>query len=201
MRKLRLLLPVLLIPVLVLAGCGDGGNDEEDRVVETIEAASLSTDADDCTKLFTVRFLEQVHFRNGQPKIALSNCVYYANRPKLDPNDVESVEVSNVEVDGSEATADVAFTGGTFDGQTLSVTVVEEGGDWKMGEITGFVEFDQDKLAEFIEAQFATEAELEPEVVSCAGKRFRELPQPEFEEVMIEGDTEPIVEIVQGCQE
>lgn len=199
MRKLRLLLPVLLIPVLVLAGCGDGGNGEEDRVVETIETASLSTDPADCTKLFTVQYLEQVHFRKGQPKIALKNCVYYANRPKLDTNDVESVEVSNVEVEGSEATADVAFTGGTFDGQTLSVAVIEEDGNWKMDELTGFVEFDQDKLAKFLEAQFATE--LEPTVLSCLGKEFREMPQAEFEELMIEGDTEPIVEIVQGCQQ
>lgn len=201
MRKLRLLLPVLLIPVLILAGCGDGGNDEEDKVVETIEAASLSTDADDCTKLFTVPFLEQVHFRKGQPKIALSNCVYYAKRPKLDLNDVESVAVSNVEIEGSEATADVAFTGGTFDDQTLSVVVIEEDGSWKMDELTGFVEFDQDKLAEFFEAQLAVELELEPKVVSCVGEELRKLPQAEFEKVMIEGDTEPIVVIVQGCQE
>lgn len=198
MRKLRLLLPVLLIPVLVLAGCGDGGNDEEDKVVEAIEAASLSTDAADCTKLFTVRFLEQVHFRKGQPKIALSNCEYYARNPELDTNDVESVAVSNVELEGSEATADVAFTGGTFDGQTLSVAVIEEDGNWKMDEITGFPEFDQDKLAQFMEAQFA--ADVEPKVAPCIGKELRKLPQDEFEQLMLEGNTEPIVEILQGCQ-
>lgn len=50
----------------------------------------------------------------------------------------ESASVSNVEVDGSKATADVALTGGSLDGQGVEVALVKQGDQWKLDEITGF---------------------------------------------------------------
>lgn len=198
MRKLRLLLPVFVVLALALAACGGGDDGEEDQVIETIETSALSTDPADCTELNTLRFLEQTQFRRG--KAALRNCVYHANNPDANPNDVESVEVSNVEIEGSEATADVAMNGGGFDGQTLTVAVVEEDDNWKMDEITGFAEFDQESLVESFERQFSTEG-VEQEVLSCVGEELNKLPRQEFEKAMIGGDPTPFIEVVGICSQ
>jgi hypothetical protein len=196
-RRLRLLLPVLLIPILALAACGGGGDSEEDKIVETIETSALSSDPADCRELATLRFLEQTTFREG--KAALERCEADAKRAE-NPNGVDAVEVSNVEVEGSEANAEVAFEGGTFDGQTFAVVVVEEDGSWKMGEITGFAEFDQAKFAEAIEAQVQSEAEgMEPEVLACIGKEFREMSRAELEELVTAGREQPLEEVIVGC--
>ncbi|HEX5983681.1 MAG TPA: hypothetical protein VFY69_05675 [Solirubrobacterales bacterium] len=187
----------MLVPVLALAACGGGGDGgEEDEIVETIETSALSTDPADCSEAATLRFLEQTNFREG--KAALQRCEADAKRG--DSGNVEAVEVSNVEVEGSEATADVAFEGGTFDGQTFSVVVVEEEGAWKMGEITGFAEFDQARFAEAVEEQVTADAEgMDPQVLFCIGETFREMSRGELEELVTAGREQPLEEIVVGC--
>lgn len=198
MRKPRLLLVVPLILLLALAACGGGGDEgPEDEIVETIETSALSTDPADCRELATLRFLEQTNFRQG--KAALERCEADAKRGEK-PNEVESVEVSNVEVEGSEATAEVAFQGGAFNGQTFAVLVVEEDGNWKMGEITGFAEFDQAKFAEAVEEQVKSEAEgLEPEVLACIGEEFSSMSRSELERLVTAGREQPLEEAIVGC--
>jgi hypothetical protein len=199
LRKLHLaLLPALLIALaLGLAACGGGGESDEDAVVETIETSALSTDPADCKKLATIAFLEQTQYEKGDA--AVESCEADA---KDDENDPDSVEVTKVKVDGSDATAHVAFTGGTFDGQTMSVALVEEDGSWKMDEITGFAKFDQERLATaFEEGVTSGEDALPKHVGTCLGEVFRELPAKQAEEVIIGGDPTPLVEILEGCQE
>lgn len=195
MRKLYLLfIPVLLIPALALTACGSGESDE-DQVVETIETSILSTDPADCERLATLKFLEQTQFTKGQA--AVKSCEEDAEQ---DENEAESVEVTNVEIDGSKATADAAFGGGTFDGQTFSVALIEENGDWKLDEATGFADFDQDKLAKSFEEEFSSEEGADPKSVSCIGDEFRQLPQAKFEEFILGGSSQPIVEILESCE-
>jgi hypothetical protein len=194
--KLRPLLLLILIPVLALAACG-GGDGDEDAVVETVEASASITNPADCKKLATLRFLEQSLFREGRE--ALTRCEGDAKNSNDDEGDVESVEVSNVEIEGPRATADAAFHGGAFDGQTFSVVVIEEDGSWKMGEIAGFKEFNQEKLLRSLEEQFDAEG-IEPEVVSCMGEEFRKLPRPKIEQLMIGGSSKPFLKTLVGCQ-
>jgi hypothetical protein len=197
LRKLHLLLPFALLALaLGLAACG-GGESEEDKVIEVIETSALSADPADCEELATQAFLEQTEFEQGAA--AVKSCEEGAEETEGDP---ESVDVSEVEIDGSAATADVAFTGGNFDGQTLSVALVEADGDWKMDEIAGFAEFDQEKLADaFAEGLQSGEDALDPELATCFAEVLRELPKAEAEEVVIGGDSEPLVEIIEGCSE
>lgn len=200
MRKLRLLLPFALLTLvlsLALAACGGGGESDEDKVVETIETSATSTDPADCKKFATQNFMEQTESEKGSK--AVKSCEEEAEDTEGDP---ESVDVSKVEIDDSKATADVAFNGGNFDGQTLGVALVEEDADWKLDEVTGFTKFDQEKLVANFEKLFESgEEPLEPPVVTCMGEAFRELSQSEFEELLFGGSQQPVIEIAEGCQE
>jgi hypothetical protein len=197
LRKLHPLLPLALLALVFgLVACGGDSESDEDKVVDVIETSVTSTDPADCKKLATQSFLEQTELE--QDAAAVKSCEENAEDTSDDP---ESVEVSAVEVDGSAATADVAFTGGSFDGQTLSVALVEEDGDWKMDEITGFVKFDQEGLAASFEKVFERENDVDPQLATCFAEVIRELPKTQAEEIVIGGSSEPIVEIVEGCQE
>lgn len=198
MRKLHL----LFLPVVVLAfgfglvACGDGESDE-DKIVETIETSATSSDPADCKELATQAFLEQTELSEGAE--AVESCEEGAEDTSDDP---DSVEVSKVEVDGSGATANVAFDGGSFDGQTLTVALVEEDGDWKLDEVTGFAKFDQDRLADSFEEELQSgEDPVDPPLARCFAEVIREVPEPKAEELVIGGSPEPLVEIIEGCSE
>ena len=197
MRKLRLLLPLAVLALVFgLVACG-GGESDEDKVVETIETSATSADPADCEELATQAFLEQTEFEQGAA--AVKSCEENAEDTSDDP---DSVEVSKVEVDGSDATANVAFVGGNFDKQVLGVALVEEDDQWKMDEVTEFVKLDQEQLASSFEESFQSgEDAIDPELASCIGEVLRELDQSQIEEVTIGGSSEPIVEIVEGCSE
>jgi hypothetical protein len=196
LRKLHpLLLLALLALVFGLVACGDSESDE-DKIVDVIETSVNSSDPADCKELMTQAFLEQTELEQGAA--AVKSCEESAKDTTDDP---KSVEVSKVEVDGSAATADVAFTGGNFDGQTLSVALVEEDGDWKLNELTGFAKFDQEGLAVSFEEAFERDNDVDPQLATCFAEVIRELPKDQAEEIVIGGNSEPIVEIVEGCQE
>ena len=196
MRKLHPLLPLALLALVFgLAACG-GGESDEDKVVDVIETSVTSSDPADCKELATQAFLEQTQFEQGAA--AVESCEESAEDTSDDP---DSVDVSEVEVDGSAAAADVAFTGGSFDGQTLALALVEEDGDWKMDEVTGFVEFDQQGLANSFEEAFESEDEVDPQLAACFAEVIRELPKEEAEGLVIGGSSDPLIEIIEGCSE
>ncbi|HXQ88870.1 MAG TPA: hypothetical protein VN733_04455 [Solirubrobacterales bacterium] len=196
MRKLHLLLPLALLALaLGLAACGSSESDE-DKVVDVIETSATSSDPADCEALSTQAFMEQTELEEG--KAAVESCEESAEDDSDNP---DSVEVSEVEIDGSSATADVAFVGGNFGGQTLTVALVEEDGDWKLDEITGFAEFDQEGLADSFEEALGEDDEVDPQLAECFAEVIREVPEPKAEELIIGGSPEPIVEIIEGCSE
>jgi hypothetical protein len=197
-KKLRFSLFALLLALpLVLAACGGSSGDDESAVIERIEAAVASTNPADCERYATQAFLEQSQFEKGAA--AVKGCEEDAADTEDDP---DSTKVTNVQITGSKATADVAFEGGTFDGQTISIGLVEEDGDWKLDEIARFVKLDRERFVKAFEAGVTSGGERLPRALaSCMGEVLRELPRPELEEVVIGGDPQPIVEIVEGCQQ
>lgn len=198
MRKLHLLLPLALFALaLGLVACGGSGDSDEDKIVEVIETSATSADPADCKELSTQAFLEQTELEQGAA--AVKSCEESAEDSEDNP---DSVEVSKVEIDGSSATANAAFSGGSFDGQTLAVALVEEDGDWKLDEITGFAKFDQQRLADsFEEGLQSGENALDPQLATCFAEVVGELPKDEAEEVVIGGSADPIVAIIEGCSE
>jgi len=192
--KRRLVLACLLVvSAFALAACGSGSNDES-QIEETIETSATSTDPANCKKLSTQQFMEQTTQSEG------SEAVKTCEKEASNDEGAKSVTVSNVEVEGSKATADTALTGGGFDGQEVEVALVKEGDQWKLDEITGFAKFDEQKVLETLEKGFAKpSSEVNKSLASCIVESFEEAPQAEFEEALISGSTEGFEEIAGGC--
>jgi ABC-type glycerol-3-phosphate transport system substrate-binding protein len=198
LRKLHLaLLPALLLALaLGLAACGGGGESDEDKITSTIEESATSTDPSICKETQTQAFMEQTSGGAGG-KAAVKEC---EEETKSGEGNPDSVKVSEVEAESGKATADVAFKGGIFDGQTLEVALVEEDGDWKLNELTGFAKFDPEGLVNSFAEEIEEEPEIEPETASCFVEGIEELSSSELESVVIENNTEVFGEIAEGCE-
>lgn len=196
MKKLLPLFSLALLAlVLGFAACGSGESDE-DKIVEVIEISATSEDPADCEALSTQAFLEQTEFRQGVA--AVKHC---EENNEDDEDAPDSVEVSNVEIDGPSATAEAEFIGGdSITGQTFSLALVEQDGDWKLDEITGFAEFDQEALAKLFEEPVVKEAGAEYRPIArCIGSRIRKLSRSEAEELVIGGSEKPLEELIDPC--
>jgi len=195
-RKLHLLLLPALLLAFGLAACGGGGESDEDKITTTIENAATSTDPAVCDETQTLAFMEQTS-GGSSGKEAEKECEEEAKSGEGQP---DSVSVSNVKVNGENATADAAFKGGIFDAQTLELALVEEGGDWKLDELTGFAKFDAEGLVKAFAEQIEEEPEIKPEMASCLIEGIEELSNSELESVIVENNTEAFGEIAEGCQ-
>ena len=194
MSKRLLLLPCLLVlSGLVLAACGSS-NSEESKVEEAIETAATSTNPADCAKTQTQKFMEQITKESGQA--ALKSCEKEAEEGE----NAESVTISNVEVEGSNATAEVALSGGGLDGQTLEVALVEEGGQWKVNEAVRFTKFDSAKLVETFEREIKKAGEAGSKFATCFLEGLKRADRAEVEKLFLEGSGAGFEEIAKSCK-
>jgi hypothetical protein len=191
-RKSVLIGGCLVSAALFLAACG-GGESEEDKIVDAIETSATSDDPSACTEFATEGFNEQITGQEGQA--AVQEC----EKDAADEEGAESADVSNVEVDGSSGTADVALTGGSFSGQTLAVSLVEEDDQWKLNEVTGFAELDLPKLVESLRENLSESNEIPGGVLACIVEGVEESSQAEVEELFFSGSFEGFAELVESC--
>jgi hypothetical protein len=196
LSKRLLLLPCILIFTGVfLAACGSSGSGDEAEVKEVIEKSATTTDPADCKKLQTQKFMEQISSESGQA--AVEECEEEAKKKE----GAESVDTSEVEVDGSKATANVALTGGTLNGQAVKVELTKVGDQWKMNEVIKFTHFDQAKLVEYLEGQFKKHSgELPAKLATCFIDAFKEGSQKEVEELVFGGSSEALEEVAEECE-
>jgi hypothetical protein len=196
LKKRYLLFPCLLIvSALFLAACGGSGDNAEAEIEDAIETSATVNDPANCTELETLNFSEQSSTETG--KAALKACE--AEAEEEDGSKAKSVAVSEVEVDGEKATAQAAVTGGSLEGQTVAIALVEEDGQWKLDELTGFVDFDQGEIASQFKAQLEKGGEVEPEAIACIVAGLKEAPPEEAEELVLSGDSAPIEELAESC--
>lgn len=195
MSKRLLLLPcLLLLSALALAACGSsGGGDETSKVEETIETAATSTNPADCAKFQTQKFMAQTNSEGG--KSPQKGCEEAAEKGE----NAKSVAISNVEVDGSSATAEVALTGTVFDGQTLEVALVKQGDRWKLDEIVKLTKFDQEKLVESFEREIKKSGEPNSKFVGCFVEALEEADRSEVEDLVLKGSSKGLEESVENC--
>jgi ABC-type glycerol-3-phosphate transport system substrate-binding protein len=186
---------LLLLAALALAACGGGGGGDESQIEAAIETSATTSDPANCTELETQSFAEQSSHETG--KAALVTCEKEAKDPT---NNAETVEVSNVEVDGSKATADAAIGGGGFDGQTVTIALVEEGGAWKLDQITGFAKLDVGVLAKAFETQFEESGELSAEQTRCIVGKVEAAARSDIEELVLTGSSAAIEADAKSCE-
>jgi ABC-type glycerol-3-phosphate transport system substrate-binding protein len=197
LNKRLLLVPLLLLGLaLAVAACGGGGGESaEGKIASTIETAATGTEAGVCKETQTLAFMEQTNAGTG--KEAEKECEEEAKQGENNP---DSVKVSKIKVEGEKATADAEFQGGNFDEQTLEVALVEEGGEWKLDEFVGFANFDPTPIIAALREQLEEEESIEPRVTSCIVKGLEELPEEEFEKLVVENNSQPIVELAESCE-
>src|SRR5262245_53805225 len=133
MRQFRAVAAAAVVAVFAafaLAACGggdDASSEDQDQITQAINAAAASGDPSACTQYQTQRFLEQTN--DGTGEAAVKSCEQDAADSVAD-----SVDVTDIEVDGDSATAKAAVTGSVFDGQTLDIALVKEGDVWKLDQ-------------------------------------------------------------------
>lgn len=194
MRKQHLLaLCLLVVSAFLLAACGSSGDSAESQIEDAIETSATTNDPANCTELETQNFSEQGSGESG--KAAVTAC----EKEAKESSQADSVEITEVKVDGSKATANAAISGGNFDGQAVTIALVEEDGKWKLDELTGFVKFDQGALAKVFETQLEKDNELTPELTSCIVIGIEEAPQAEIEEIILSGNAAPVEELAESC--
>jgi hypothetical protein len=194
LRKPLLFLPcVAVLLAFGFSACG-GGGDETAEIEEAIETSATTTDPADCKKLETQRFMEQLAQEDGE--VAVEECEEEAENEEGS----DSVRVSDVEVDGSDATAEAALTGGGFDGQTIEVALVKDGDQWKVDEIVKFTELDQGRLVEVFEEEFSkSPSEINSKLAGCFIESFEDGSQADIEELVLSGSAKALEEVAEAC--
>lgn len=201
MKKSLLILPlVLLASALALAACGggsssSGGGGDETAIEEAIETAATSTSPSKCSEVQTEAFDEAETGASG--KEALKACEEEA---KADENPAESVSISNIEVNGEAATADVEVEGSALNGQGVEVELAKEGGDWKLNKFLGFTSYDGAAIGEALEEQLGQEEGVSASLAKCISEGVAEMSQQEGEALVFEKNEEGVEEIVSNCE-
>jgi len=195
LRKHHLLLPcILILSALSFAACGGGSGGDEGEIEDAIETSATSTDPADCKKLNTQEFMEQTTQESGEA--AVEDCEEQAKEEE----GAESAKVSAVEVDGSDATAEVALSGGHLDGQTLEVALVKDGDQWKLDEVVEFTEFDRAKLVEVLEEGLAEpSSEVNRKFGNCVIEAFKQDSQGEVEELVFGDSPQALEDLFETC--
>jgi len=195
-RLLAVLAMLCALPFL-LAGCGgdddDGGGSDTDQITEVIETSATSDDPANCTELQTQAFTEQTNFETGEA--AVTSCEEDAEDTSDNP---ESVDVADVSVDGESATAAVTFTGGAYDGSTLTVSLVKDGDQWKLDSIDDIPEFNAEGTKSALVEQLQADAELTPEQKACASQAVQGTDEATLRSIAL-GDANALVSLFAAC--
>ncbi len=194
MKKRHCLLPCLLLS-FALAACG--GDSEESRIEATLREALLGDDPAKCTELMTADYREQVAGEEGEA--ALRECEEEIE-DETDP-ETEAVTVRGVEVGGSTATAQVALEGGSFDGQTLEMSLVRDGDRWKADEVVRFAKLDRGPFIKSLETSIEEEGELSEEQGRCIVDSLATAPRQRFEGVALHRSDADAIWLAQTCPE
>jgi hypothetical protein len=194
-RLTFLALPVALL-ALALAACGgDDGGEDEDQIAEVIETVTTDPDANSCTELRTQEFVEQTEFETGEE--AVQSC----REDIAEQNQADSVEVSNVEVEGDSATAEVAVTGGGLDGQTVELALVKEDDQWKLDQLVSFIELDRASLDAAFTEEIQGSGDVVPQTRQCIADEFTALSDQQVEDLFVSGDQSQFEELFAPCIE
>jgi hypothetical protein len=189
-----------LAATLAFAGCGGSGDSttaasgDEAQITSAISTSVTSTDPADCIKLETQRFLEQIHFTQGSG--AVKACQQDAPDTSDDP---DSVDVTDIQVNGADATANVAFHGGGFDGSTLTMGLVKDGDQWKLDQITAVPTFDIDAFEQAFTQRLSKQQGVTAAGTACISRAFESAGPDVVKQALISGDPSQLLAVISPC--
>jgi hypothetical protein len=193
MRNRSIALGAGLFAALALVACGDSGSSQdEDQISAAITRAATSGDPAACRDVQTQKFDEQTG--SGKGEAAVRSCERDAADTAAD-----KVDVTDVEVDGDTATAKAAATGSVFDGQTLDIALVKEGGQWKLDEFKGFEDFDRNAMIASFRKQLAAEQGATPQAVDCVVAQFQKASDEQIESTLTGSDPQAEQQLFGPC--
>jgi hypothetical protein len=119
---------LVVIGVLALGG-GDDGGGEEGKVEDVVKKSITEKDPAGCEELVTTNFVQKSTGETGSA--AVSECKSERQKSALS----DDVEVSDTKVDGDRATATATLGSGPLKDEKLELTLVKQGGDWKVDDL------------------------------------------------------------------
>jgi hypothetical protein len=171
------------------------GGDDESEVAAAIERVATSDDPAVCTESATQAYLEQVSGLPGDA--AVTACIQTAGEPALSP---DAVEVSEVTIDGDDATALVAYEGSSLSGATVEVALVRVDGEWLVDQRVEFEGLDREALAAGLrETLAAPPTSLTAAGAECASERLLALSKAGLQSALLSADTSTYIKAIVVC--
>lgn len=192
-RRFSLVLVLVAFSAAVLAACG-GGEAQAGKIEAAIREELKAEDPAICPAMETATMQKQVH---EHLLGALENCEAGNTGKSL----VESVEVSNVKVDGESATALVAIKGGNLAGQTVVMALNKHSGEWEIHRVSTFQHYDRRALLRaFMEGvgQVA-KTPAEKRFAACVAHELRNETQRQIKRLMLNPAPSPFDFRVEVC--
>jgi hypothetical protein len=119
---------VALLAALGLVACGGGGrSSDEDQIRSVSDRALTGNDPASCDELLTAHFVQT--FYGGSTEQCKKNAEETSTNP-------DSVDVTNISINGDKASADIKLVGGPSDGQVLSAIFVKQGSQWRFDSVS-----------------------------------------------------------------
>jgi hypothetical protein len=110
----------------------------------------------------------------------------------------DSLEISDVAVSGSKATATVAFSGGSLNEQAVVVAMRKEEGQWKIDRLLRFSKLDRPAVMRTLEKAFEGNGASAKEI-KCISGRLAPRSKKAFEAFLFESDQQEIDKLVRPC--
>jgi hypothetical protein len=128
MNRVVPLAVVALAASLALVACGGGSStSDEDQIRSVADRALTGNDPASCDELLTAHFV-QVFYRGS-----IAQCKKNAEETSTNP---DSVDVTNISVNGDKASGDIKLIGGAGDGQVLNTIFLKQSGKWKIDSVS-----------------------------------------------------------------
>jgi hypothetical protein len=158
---------------MALVACGGDDPEDptagsaEDQVAFAISEGATSNDPEKCVEFNTQEALERGY--GGRGEAAIRACEATAG-----VGNAESVQVSNISVQGDSATAVVTVSGSQLDGQAVEMKLVKDQGGWKADRLLAFKTFDRSAMNSATEDVFR-ELGAPASARECILSQFEEL--------------------------
>ena len=156
-----------------------------------LESAFTTSNPEQCTEQFTPRALEQIIQGLAEGKDPVKACEEGLNLDER--TNADSIEVADLSVDGTGATATVTPDGGNFAGAEVGLALVEDDG-WRIDQIEDVEIYDRklylDNQDDSAALQALGKTQLPPDTKKCVLRSLLTGPSiEELEKTLTGGDT------------